>query len=270
MLTVLVAEEKLQQFRDYAALQGISMGAIVNQLIDRLLSGESIETSQLVSIDIPKSIQIQNDSSIADLNKSIEKIGATSIDNYHKTIEMTSAESIENHREYIEEVVAISIDNNNKAIEIRIATSIDNNNNSLEKIIGASIDNYAKTLPPTLSLQDIDRLIGSTTSSITKANNEVIAELKNIIGHQGTEIASLSKMVSELIAVDIQSPTTKAFQPLSSNSLSWSDFCEMISEPLPTDRNKASGDKMTVVASNKGLSGWKYNGNSKKFTHQPN
>jgi DNA replication protein DnaD len=40
MLTVLVEEDKLQRLRDYAASQSVSMGWLVNRLIDRLLSGE--------------------------------------------------------------------------------------------------------------------------------------------------------------------------------------------------------------------------------------
>jgi hypothetical protein len=40
MLTVLVEENKLQQLRDYALSKEVSMGHLVNKLIDRLLSGE--------------------------------------------------------------------------------------------------------------------------------------------------------------------------------------------------------------------------------------
>jgi Clp amino terminal domain, pathogenicity island component len=158
MLTVLVEEEKLQRFRDYASLQGMSMGAIVNQLIDRLLSGESS----------PEPLKY-------------------SIGNSDKYIETMTIKSIE-------EKIALSIDNNNKSIEAIIANSIDNNNKSLEETMAASIDNYTKTLPPTLSLQDIERetrrecgrLIGSAISSVTKTNNEVIMlsnEESHRLGH---------------------------------------------------------------------------------------
>lgn len=51
MLTVLVEERKLQRFRDYASSQGMSMGAVINQLIDQLLPEElditSIDNSQI-------------------------------------------------------------------------------------------------------------------------------------------------------------------------------------------------------------------------------
>jgi predicted house-cleaning noncanonical NTP pyrophosphatase (MazG superfamily) len=253
MLTVLVEEEKLQRFRDYASLQGISMGAIVNQLIDRLLSGESSPEPIESSIDTTKTIDSKSNTSIGVERKSVEEMIARSIENYHKSVE---------------ETIALSIENNNKTIEAMIASSIDNNDESLEQKLTASIDNYAKTSPRTLSLQDIDRLIGSAISSVTKANNEVIAELKNILGHQGAEIDRLSKLVKNLppTANSAANSTANSKPSQTPNSLSWGGFCELIGEPLPSERNKSNGDKMTGVASNKGFSGWKYNGNSKKFT----
>jgi enoyl reductase-like protein len=268
MLTVLVEEEKLQRFRDYASAQGMSMGAIVNQLIDRLLSGESSPEPIESSIDTTKTIDSKSNTSIGVERKSIEEMIARSIENYHKSVEETIASSIENYHKSVEETIALSIENNNKTIEAMIASSIDNNDESLEQKLTASIDNYAKTSPRTLSLQDIDRLIGSAISSVTKANNEVIAELKNILGHQGAEIDRLSKLVKNLspTANSAANSTANSKPSQTPNSLSWGGFCEMLGEPLPSERNKASGDKMTGVASNKGFSGWKYNGNSKKFT----
>lgn len=162
--------------------------------------------------------------------------------------------------------------NNNAGLsEERVTDLIQQYNNifglSEEKVTDL-IEEKIANLPPTLSLLDVDRLIGSTTSSITKANNEVIAELKNIIGHHSTEIDRLSKLVENLspTANSAANSTANSKPSQPPNSLSWGEFCETIGEPLPTDRNKANGDKMTVVASNKGESGWKYNGNSKKFT----
>jgi hypothetical protein len=77
-------------------------------------------------------------------------------------------------------------------------------------------------------------------------------------------------MVIELVAADIESPTTTPIQPLNGASLAWGDFCELISEPLPKERNKASGDKMVVLAESKGFNGWRYDGKTKKFTQPPN
>jgi hypothetical protein len=151
--------------------------------------------------------------------------------------------------------------NNNTGLsEERVTDLIEeyNNNHGLsEEKITDLIEEKIATLPPTLSLLDIDRLIGSATS-----------ELKNLIGHQGAEIDRLSKLVENLslTANSAANSTANSKPSQTPNSLSWGEFCETIGEPLPTDRNKASGDKMTEVASNKGFSGWKYNGNSKKFT----
>jgi hypothetical protein len=77
-------------------------------------------------------------------------------------------------------------------------------------------------------------------------------------------------MVIELVAADIESPTTTAIQPISGDSLAWGDFCELISEPLPKERNKASGDRMVKQAESKGFNGWRYDGKTKKFTQPPN
>jgi hypothetical protein len=161
--------------------------------------------------------------------------------------------------------------NNTRLDEERVLDLIKeyNNNSGLsEERVTDLIEEKIATLPPTLSLFDIDRLIGSATSSATKTNNEVITELKNIIGHQGAEIDRLSKLVENLspAANSAANSTANSKPSQTPNSLSWGEFCETISEPLPSERNKSNGDKMTVVASNKGFSGWRYNGNSKKFT----
>ncbi len=142
-----------------------------------------------------------------------------------------------------------------------------NNNSGLsEEKVTDLIEEKIATLPPTLSLLDVDRLIGSAISSITKTT----ADLENIIKHQGAEIDRLSKMVGELVAVDIESPTNTAIQPINDDSLAWGDFCETIDEPLPKERNKASGDRMVKQAESKGFNGWRYDGKTKKFTQPPN
>ncbi|AFY91581.1 hypothetical protein Cha6605_0281 [Chamaesiphon minutus PCC 6605] len=52
MLTVLVEGDKLQQFRDYALSKEVSMGWVVNRLLDRVLSGELDVMGDTVSIGI--------------------------------------------------------------------------------------------------------------------------------------------------------------------------------------------------------------------------
>jgi hypothetical protein len=189
-----------------------------------------------------------------------------------------------------EEVIDLidEYNNNNRLddeIIIDLIKEYSNNIGLFDQQVTDLIEEKIATLPPTLSLLDVDRLIGSAIESVTTKNNAGLAamntawvEAKNEwwlsveqvrIEHRQaiTEIARLSKMVDVLVAADIESPTTTAIQPLNGDSLAWGDFCEMISEPLPKERNKASGDKMVVLAKSKGFDGWRYNGNSKKFTH---
>jgi hypothetical protein len=54
MLTVLVEGDKLQQFRDYALSKEVSMGWVVNRLLDRVLSGELDVMSDTPSIGVAR------------------------------------------------------------------------------------------------------------------------------------------------------------------------------------------------------------------------
>ncbi len=252
---------KLQHLRDYASAHGMSMGAIVNQLIDGLLGGKS---------------SVESIESRTDIDKSVE-------DYVNKSIGINN--------EIIELLIFNFIKKQQKAVEVLINKSIETNNKSLEELIAVSIDGRLETLPPPLSLLDVDRLIGSAIESVTTKNNAELAALNKAwveaqsewwlslegvknehrqqIVHQHTEIDRLSKMVDELMASNIKSPTTTAIQLLNGDSLAWGDFCKLISEPLPKERNKASGDKMVVLAESKGFNGWRYDGKSKKFIQSP-
>jgi uncharacterized protein (UPF0297 family) len=265
MLTVLMDSAKLQHLRDYASAHDMSMGAIVNQLVDNLLAGE------------PNQLPLEQNADlyIANVEKSIDKLMAKKVDDYHKsmmgmiTTELLSQDKsihsmvthyIDNNNKSIGSKIASSIEANNKTLEELIALSIETDNKSVEEFVTASIDSRLETLPPTLSLLDVDRLIGSA-----------VGDLKNIIGNQGAEIDRLSKIVGELMTSNNpKPPTTTAIQPLNADSLSWGDFCKMIDEPLPKERNKATGDRIVVMASNKGFNSWRYDGKSKKFTQPPN
>ena len=60
--------------------------------------------------------------------------------------------------------------------------------------------------------------------------------------------------------------TTKS--PLSeSETMSWTDFYQMIDEVLPQDlkRNKANSDRAIALAVNKGFDGWRYDSKVKNF-----
>jgi hypothetical protein len=190
-----------------------------------------------------------------------------------------------------EEVIDLidEYNNNNRLddeIIINLIKEYSNNIGLFDQQVTDLIEEKIATLPPTLSLLDVDRLIGSAIESVTAKNNAELAamnmawvEAKNEwwLSLEGvknehrlaiTEIARLSKIVDELMASNIESPTTRAIQPPSGAVKGWVEFCEMISEPLPKERNKASGDKMVALAKSKGFDGWRYNGNSKKFVHK--
>lgn len=99
MLTVLVEGDKLQQFRDYALSKEVSMGWVVNRLLDRLLSGELDVMGDTPSIGATR----ENIESISTglTREDVESIVKSSIDN----------QLVDSNRDYIEELVKSCIDN---------------------------------------------------------------------------------------------------------------------------------------------------------------
>ena len=62
------------------------------------------------------------------------------------------------------------------------------------------------------------------------------------------------------------SPTTAA--TTTNQTLSWSEFGKLIGEDLPPKgekKDRAAGDELIRLASDKGFKGWKYNSNKSKF-----
>lgn len=99
MLTVLVEGEKLQQFRDYALSKEVSMGWVVNRLLDRVLSGELDVMGDTLSIGAGRGY-IENVSTGL-TKENIEEIVKSSID----------SQSTDSHRAYIEKSIKSYIDN---------------------------------------------------------------------------------------------------------------------------------------------------------------
>ena len=98
MLTVLVEGDKLQQFRDYALSKEVSMGWVVNRLLDRLLSGELDVMGDTPSIGAAR----ENIESIFTglTRENIESMVKFSIDN----------QLVDSNRDYIEELIKSCID----------------------------------------------------------------------------------------------------------------------------------------------------------------
>ena len=84
MLTALMDKDKLQALRDYAAGKGVSMGWLINRLVDRLLSGDFNVMGDAPSIEIDRD---SIDKSSIDIDRdAIEKTVKVYIDNLLKNM----------------------------------------------------------------------------------------------------------------------------------------------------------------------------------------
>ena len=98
MLTVLVEGDKLQQFRDYALSKEVSMGWVVNRLLDRVLSGELDVMGDPPSIGATR----ENIESVSTglTREDVESMIKSSIDN----------QLVDSNRDYIQELIKSCID----------------------------------------------------------------------------------------------------------------------------------------------------------------
>jgi gas vesicle protein len=150
MLTVLVESDKLQQFRDYALSKEVSMGWVVNRLLDRVLSGELDAMGDTVSIGTNREY-IENVSTGL-TRENVESMIKSSIDN----------QLISSYREYIEESIKSHID----SLGI---SSTDTNN--IEEITRAFIE---------LSLEPIKESVSKLEADTQSQFETVRDELKAI------------------------------------------------------------------------------------------
>ena len=110
MLTVLVEGDKLQQFRDYALSKEVSMGWVVNRLLDRVLSGELDVMGDSPSIE--KARGYVENTSTGLTREDVESMIKSSIDNLNipsidsSAIEELARVSIERALEPIKESVS--------------------------------------------------------------------------------------------------------------------------------------------------------------------
>jgi hypothetical protein len=116
MLTVLVEGDKLQQFRDYALSKEVSMGWVVNRLLDRVLSGELDVMGDTVSTGTTREC-----TSTGLAREDVESMIKSSIDN-----QLTS-----NNRDYTEGLIKSYIDS------LGISST---STNDIEELTRASID----------------------------------------------------------------------------------------------------------------------------------
>jgi hypothetical protein len=107
MLTVLVEGDKLQQFRDYALSKEVSMGWVVNRLLDRVLSGELDVMGDTVSTGTTKeytSTGLTREAVETMIKSSLLNLNIPSIDS--SAIEELARVSIETAIEPIKESVS--------------------------------------------------------------------------------------------------------------------------------------------------------------------
>lgn len=141
-------------------------------------------------------------------------------------------------------------DNNNGLSEgevIDLIKKYNNNDGLSEKEVTDLIETKIESLPPAISIDDINQMIKSA-----------LLGLENTIKTQEVEINRLNTMVDNLVApVEVITPII--------TSLSWGIFCIMISEPLPKLRDKKQADKMVALAETKGFENWHYDSKTKRF-----
>lgn len=197
MLTVLVEGEKLQQFRDYALSKEVSMGWVVNRLLDRVLSGELDVMGDTSSIGASREY-IENVST-ALTRENIEETVKSYIDN----------QSADVHKAYIEELVKSYIDNPG-------STSI--GNIDVEKLTRVSIETALE--PIKISASKLDADIQSQLAAVRD-------ELKAIRDLMVTT-ESNAKLTTEAVTLPTTTATSENSAHKDSGVKTWSGFFKML------------------------------------------
>jgi hypothetical protein len=149
MLTVLVEGDKLQQFRDYALSKEVSMGWVVNRLLDRVLSGELDVMGDTVSIGTNR--EYIGNVSTGLTREDVESMIKSSIDN-----QLASS-----NRGYIEESTKSYIDS------LGISSTGTNN---IEEVTRAFIELSLEPIK-----ESVSKLEADTQSQLEAVRNEVKA-----------------------------------------------------------------------------------------------
>jgi hypothetical protein len=155
MLTVLVEGDKLQQFRDYALSNEVSMGWVVNRLLDRLLSGELDVMGDTPSTGIARGY-VENVSTGL-TREDIDKMVRFSIDN----------QLVGSNRDYIEELIKKYID----SLDI---SSTDTND--IEESARASIEVALEPIK-----ESVSKLEADTQSRFEAVRDELIALSERVV-----------------------------------------------------------------------------------------
>jgi gas vesicle protein len=146
MLTVLVEGDKLQQFRDYALSKEVSMGWVVNRLLDRVLSGELDVMGDTVSTGTTR-----EHTSTGLTREDVESMIKSSIDD----------RLVSSYRKYIEEMTKSYIDS------LGISST---GTNDIEEVTRAFIESSLEPIKASVSKLEAD-----TQSQLEAVRNEVQA-----------------------------------------------------------------------------------------------
>jgi LPS O-antigen subunit length determinant protein (WzzB/FepE family) len=158
MLTVLVEGDKLQQFRDYALSKEVSMGWVINRLLDRVLSGELDVMGDTVSTGTTREY-----TSTGLTREDVDSMIKSSIDN----------QLISSSRKYIEELTKSYIDS------LGISST---STNDIEELTRASIEIALEPIKESVSKLEAevraisDRTVVPTTDSLANPLQGKIAK----------------------------------------------------------------------------------------------
>ena len=196
MLTVLVEGDKLQQFRDYALSKEVSMGWLVNRLLDRLLSGELDVMGDTPSIGVTR----ENIESVSTglTRENVESIVKSSIDN----------QLVDSNRDYIEELIKSCIDS------LGISST---GTNHIEGMARASIEEALEPIK-----ESVSELETYTRSQFAAVRDELRA-----ISNRSVTTESLAKPLQGRIANAHTSPC-KEKPNVDGNTRTWCGFFEMV------------------------------------------
>ena len=172
MLTVLVEGDKLQQFRDYALSKEVSMGWVVNRLLDRLLSGELDVMGDTPSIGAAR----ENIESVSTglTREDVESMVKSSIDN----------QLVDSNRDYIEELVKSSIVSTD--IELLVESYIDTHNSSVVSIENSISKLKTYTQSQFAAVRDELRAINdrSVVPTTDAGESKTFAQLAKQLGYE--------------------------------------------------------------------------------------
>ena len=292
LLTVLIDEDKRERLRAFAESKNLSMGKLINQLIDRAMAGD---------IDIHS-----NTSSITESSKSTE-LTSTGID--RKNIEELVERVIEKtslgiERISIEELIRVAIENssvglNRADIEALIDESIashasssdDSSNKELIDTLTDRIDSIEKRLnvigertcedAPQL---DRDSLLIESTAAMAERLEAALVPIREEIGEVSEFARSIQGTVVQLSRINPKPTTTSHSNPtqtpaaelkpnlpaLLAEKLTWSDFHAAVGlvAPPTANRNVAAAQVAMNRASELGYPNWRYSSKGHLFVRQ--